>query len=185
MKQIKLTQGKYAIVDDEDFHYLSRFNWQYVNVKGVETVRRGITIRNELRLIHLEDYIVARPQGTKHLFIFKNGNKLDFRKENIDFQSAEGSTHKGRKCKTVKGNAPLSKYKGVSLCRGRYKDIPLEKIKEYRKVWRAQIEKGVRGSENYKRYIKAFDTEKEAVEFYNEKARELFGKYAYQNKIKE
>jgi len=184
MALIPLTQNKYAVIDDEDYHYLSRFTWQYANVNGIEIVRRGMVRAGKHSHVDLQDYIVARPIG-RGLPIFKNGDRLDFRKRNLAFQAATGSTHKGKKIKTFKGKPTLSTYKGVSLTRGRNKDMPLEELKKQRKVWRAQIERGVRGTDSYVRWIKCFDTEVEAALAYNEKAKELFGKYAYQNVIKQ
>jgi len=183
MKKLPLTQGMFALVDDEDYHYLNRFTWQFANVNGVEIVRRGIILRTGKRShIDLQDYIVNRPIG-RGLPIFKNGNRLDFRKENLGFQAATGSTHKGRKTQTFKGKPTTSKYKGVSFSAGRYKHLPIEELQKKRKLWRVQIEKGVRGTSGYVRVIKSYDTEVEAALAYNELAKELFGEHAYQNVI--
>lgn len=39
MKKIKLTQGKYALVDDGDFEWLSQYNWYY-NSNGYARMSR-------------------------------------------------------------------------------------------------------------------------------------------------
>ena len=186
MKKIKLTQGKYAIVDDEDFHYLSRFKWTYGvrtgqnGLSDIEGAVRVLVTRLKRNIISIEDMIVKRPIGGHYEIIFLNGNRLDFRKENMVAIPDRSNSHQGRKIVMYKGRPPQSKYKGV------YQNVNSRNgLRSKKFPWRAAIQKGKNKPDTGKRIqlTKSFETEKEAASWYNERAREFFGKYAYQNKI--
>lgn len=177
MEKIALDHGKFAIVDDEDFHYLNRFTWQYVEIEGLASVRRNFLHKFGRTHINIEDYILPRKHG-RTVFVFKNGDRLDFRKENLDYTGVEGVTQRARKMPLYKGRPTLSKYKGVS--RNNRKN---PNGTHRGKPWRVQIEHGKRGTPEYKRFVALTDTEQEAALLYNEKAREWFGEYAYQNDV--
>lgn len=172
MKKIPLTQGKFAIVDDEDFHYLSRFKWRIWNgsskqpnntiyaarslmFKSPDGVQIG---RKKDRWIYMHEEIVPTKQNllTHH----KNGDTLDNRKENLIYISRTGADHRLKKKPNCSSN-----YKGVWF-------------NKRGKTWGAQID-----CNHIKYYLGTFHTEKEAAEVYNKKARELYGEFAYQNKI--
>lgn len=72
MKRIKLTQDKYALVDNEDFKKLSVWKWTY---------DRGYARRNENGVkVYMHRYIMSSPTGVvDHI----NRNPLDNRKENL------------------------------------------------------------------------------------------------------
>ena len=90
MKLIKLTRGKYAKVDDEDFEYLNQFRWHihkmhkhlyfaervirwYLNKKGKhEKISRGI---------HRE--IMGCTEGDKKWIYHINGDCLDNQQKNL------------------------------------------------------------------------------------------------------
>lgn len=86
MKKIPLTQGKYALIDDEDFEYVKKFKWHasrqrghnrfYVARAGTKTdgTRNG-------RLVWMHREINKTPEGlfTDHI----NGNGLDNRRSNL------------------------------------------------------------------------------------------------------
>jgi len=74
MKVIKLTQGKFAIVDDEDFEFLNQWKWYFDN--------RGYAVRKpKSGLIQMHILINKTPKGlfTDHI----NRNPLDNRRINL------------------------------------------------------------------------------------------------------
>lgn len=77
MKKIKLTKGKYAIIDDKDYKYLSQFNWQYDGFYA----GRNIVINNKKTRIRMHSEIMQTPKGygVDHL----NRNRLDNRRKNL------------------------------------------------------------------------------------------------------
>lgn len=97
-KTIILSQGKLAIVDDDDFEWLNQWKWSYL--PGGYAVR---VIRD--KMIYLHRVIMGNPiQKVDHI----NGNRLDNRKENLrivdNFQHARNKS-------LSKSNT--SGYKGV------------------------------------------------------------------------
>ena len=162
MKKIKLTKEKYAIVDDEDFKYINKFHWVINGNVAVREFGTGGKVIN----IPMWKFIIMTQNNKKVLY--KNTNQLDNRKNNLVLISISEKNHfENKKKNGYLGRKPTSKYKGVSFSRT---------YKGYKK-WVADINK------NGKRYVKHFLTEKEAGAWYNKLAKELYGKYAFQNKI--
>jgi len=177
MKKISLTQGKYAIVDDEDYVFLSRFSWQFVlGADGIGSVSTNFKLLSG-RWVRIPMSRFLYKPVSQYVPIFENKNPLDNRKENIKLVTTSeknGTSWKmymrtqQRKVGKSRRKNPTSKYKGVSYIKSdRYK---------YKK-WKATIQLEGKVS------TKCCKTEDEAGEWYNKRARELFGKYAYQNKI--
>lgn len=75
MKKIKLTQGKFALVDDEDFEWLNQWKWTYDGNNGY--AKRNIKDKK----LYMHRLILNTPKGK--VSDHKNGNKLDNRKINL------------------------------------------------------------------------------------------------------
>lgn len=103
MKEIPLTQGKVAIIDDEDFDYLNQWKWHYEHTGYAyrSLSNGGKTIMHRL--------ITKVTDGMEIDHI--NGNGLDNRKENLRI-----CTHaeNGRNTKLRKDNT--LGYKGIKIC---------------------------------------------------------------------
>jgi hypothetical protein len=83
VKKIKLTKGKFALVDNEDFEYLNQWKWHLSEggyAKRSQHIRLGIN-KYKSKIIRMHRLINNTPEGmfTDHI----NRNKLDNRRSNL------------------------------------------------------------------------------------------------------
>lgn len=154
MKTIKLTQGKTALVDDEDFERVNQFNWYAIYNKGDWRARRNIRFNSKRIALLMARYIlnVTDPKlDVDHI----NGVTLDNRRPNL-----RACTHAENLRNAKKRNDCSSIYKGVSW---RKRD----------KKWLSQI------CINYKViYLGCYNDPKLAHGAYCKAATKYFGEFA-------
>ena len=154
MKHIPLTQGKFAIVDDEDFDIVNKYNWHISHPRKNGYYARAYI--GDGKYVYMHRIVMKAKTGQYLDHINRNG--LDNRKCNLRF-----ATYSQNAQNRFKRVGVTSKYKGVSF----YKNC---------KRWRAEIHL------NYKKYqIGYFGNEIEAAKAYDIKAKELFGEFARTN----
>jgi hypothetical protein len=162
MKKIKLTQDKWALVDDEDYDRLNEHKW-YADKDGNDKfyVKRN---GNKQKKIRMHREITNAPKGkvVDHI----NGNPLDNRKENLRVCSQQENCMNRRHRTDNK-----SGYKGV-----RYMKKTKGMINELSKPWMAQIKFNQKVI-----YLGMYKTKEEAARAYDQKAVELFGEFAQLN----
>ena len=160
MKRIFLTQGMFAIVDDEDYEYLKRWSW-YAHKDGntFYAVRKSPKTKSggKRQLVRMHRVILRA--ASNEMVDHKNGNGLNNRRRNIRFCTQSQNNYNY-------ANYPhSSKYKGVS--------------------WKTDKGKwyvGIR-SKGKHIFIGSYVDEDEAGRAYDEKAKELFGKFARLNHV--
>lgn len=159
MKEIPLTQGKVALVDDEDFGLLNKRKWFFepqkksdtgyaVRSKRLSTGKRVWERMHRLLLgLDLED-----KKKVDHI----NGNGLDNRKKNLRTCTKMQNAHNQKK-----RSNNTSGYKGVTKHSGK---------------WRAAI-----GFKMRYYHIGLYDTPEQAAKAYDKKAKELYGDFVRPN----
>ena len=108
MKKIPLTQGKYALVDDEDYEYLNQWKWSTDKFGNTFCARRGIWNKKtkSIHQLRMHRLITKAPTGKDVDHI--NGNGLDNQRKNLRVCNHKDNS---RSCRIPKNNT--SGYKGV------------------------------------------------------------------------
>lgn len=151
-KLIPLSQGKFAIVDPEDFEWLSQRRW-YCN-KGYAYTTNKIGDRR-YENIAMHRLILEAPKGVD--VDHANGNPLDNRRVNIRFCTQAQNNCNQRSA--PKRQNKTSKFKGVCWNPRRQK-------------WVAKLGNNI---------VAAFDSELEAAKAYDAAARFHYGEFAAPN----
>lgn len=160
MKEVILTQGKVAFVDDEDYESVSENTWRADCVNGKWYAVRQKQVNRISKKIYMHRQIMNAPKGMEVDHI--DGNGLDNRKDNMRVV-----THnQNMKNKKVNSNNKWG-YTGVHFS-GRDR------------VFQAYIQNG-----KHHVYLGKFDNPVSAAIAYNEAATKYFGEYARLNVIKE
>ena len=174
MKKIKLPKGKLALVDDSDYPFLNRLKWEVI-YKGrnwyavIRKIIDGSSGRKQTSF-YMHEFLINLEN--RDCVTFRNGNTLDYRKDNLFGVSKGVSTARSKKRLTTHGGKkPTSRFKGV--CRRLKK-----KGKKTWITWEVRIAKGKKVF-----YCGSYKTQKEAAMAYNDKAKELYGDFAYQNQF--
>ena len=154
VKEIPLTKGQVALVDDEDFEWLSQHVWIVKRSDRGYLYARTSTTKGG---IYMHRLLLNAPEGMQVDHINHNG--LDNRRQNMRLCTNSQNSYNSlahRKPKT-------SHFKGVCWHKSTQK-------------WLAQI-----GIDWKRLHLGIFDSEEDAAKAYDAKAIELFGEFALLN----
>lgn len=157
MKEILLTQGKVAIVDDEDFEYLNQWKWQYMSGYA----RKGRWNNGVKKFFLMHRFILGLTCSYKEKEVDHiNGNGLDNRRCNLRV-----ATKSQNRCNSSKPRNNTSGYKGIGW-------------RAERKKWCVRI-----GINKMSIFLGHFNYLVDAIFIYNQAAIKYHKKFAKLNTI--
>lgn len=155
-REIPLTRGLVALVDDEDFEWLSQWRWTSISGPNVSYARRRFRSAGRRVIVPMHRAIMDAPAGTfvDHI----NGDGLDNRRANLRLSS----------------NSENQRNRGPSkLNRTGFKGVCLDSERGCFRVF-IQVE-------NISVSLGRFDCPAEAARAYDAAARRLHGAFARLN----
>jgi len=158
MKEIKLTQDKIALVDDDDFEYLNQFKWCANKLRNtfyaIRTLKKTkISMHREIMKTQLENNI---------------GKIID----HIDGYGLNNQKYNLRTCTSAENSRNRHFVNNSSGYLGVFK------IKSKKEKWKAQIVVNKKSI-----YLGIFKDKKDAAKAYNEAAIKYHGEFARPNII--
>lgn len=161
MKTINLTQGKVALVDDEDFERLKKFKWYAIKNKKTFYAKRGVNMgKNKIKHFSMHKEIMGDfPLGMTNID-HKDKDGLNNQKNNLRFCTfSQNMRNRNKQSNNTSG------YTGVTY---------FKKLKK----WRAETHLN-------KKHISLglYDNKIDAAKAYNEFAKEHHGEFAVLNDL--
>ena len=159
MKQIPLSQGYFALVDDEDYPLVSQHKWTYD--KGY-AVRKITLARRRYRSVYMHRILTNAAPG--EMVDHRDGNRANNTRANLRICTAQQNSKNRRSTALQSTTKKASRYKGVSRT---------HKTKDR---WSALII-----ADGIRHHLGSFASEEEAARAYDAKAIELHGEFAQTN----
>ena len=159
VKEIPLTKGMVALVDDEDYEALAARRWfgqPSQNGRSSYAVTKVGYGRTGTRSVYMHQLILGTGEPGMEID-HKNRNGLDNQRANLRW-----ATKAQQRANQAVRKDSQSGFKGVNLLRGKY--------------WAAHIREDGR-----QRHLGYFPTAEDAARAYDARARELFGEFAALN----
>ena len=160
MKEIILTKGQVALVDDADYEWLMQWKWHVHKSGGGFYAVRAEWDGEKQHIVHMSRVILDAPRGKE--VDHKNHCTLDNRRCNLRICTKSQNQHNQIKQK----RSTSSVYKGVYWDRGGNR-------------WQSRIK--ING---HSIYLGNFCSESEAALIYNDAAIKYHGEFAKLNEVK-